>query len=173
MAENGRHGSAGVGRVLGAAKEVEAEGIADAALFDQFEGLGDGRLKAGGVVDHEAFAGGLGGGDHAVALFDGFGHGLFDEDMAAGFEGFKGERAMGDGRGEDVDGIEAMGEDAGEVGGGMGDLELAGESLGAIESGVGDGDEFDVGGVAEGDEVAFGDIAGADEADAEFPGHGY
>lgn len=167
MTENGGHGAAGIGRILGAAEEVEAEGIADAALAEEFQGLGDGGFKAGGVVDHEALTGGGGGGDHAVALFDRFGHGLFDEDVAAGGEGFEGERAMGGGRGEDMDGVEAMGEDGGEVRPGVRDVELGGEGLSAVLRGVGNGDDLGVGGVAEGDQVAFGDVASPDETDAE------
>ena len=172
MAENGGHGAAGVGRVVGTAEKMEAERVADVALAEEFEGLHHGGLEAGGVVDHEALTGGFSGGDHAVALLDGLGHGLFDEDMAARFEGLQGEWAMGDGRSEDMDRVQIVGQEAGEVGDGVGDVELGGEGLGAFGGRVSDGDDFDVGGIAKGDEVAFGDVAGADEADAEFR-HGY
>ncbi len=132
----GEVGLVGVGRV----EETVVVGVGPDDVFDgaEFAGLQQALdfavpgLPAPVLVDHEADAGGVGGGDDLLGFGQGGGEGFLAEDVSVvlGGEASKGE--MGVGTGDEVDEVGLFG---GEHGGGVGvvagEVEVAREGFGA------------------------------------------
>ena len=144
VAELRRHSrAAGVRRVIGATKEIDAAHFAAGAVSNQSEGPEYDGVHAGGVIDgeHQSFlARDL---DHAVAIGGSFGHGLFHEDVTAHFHGFDRQCGVRARRREHVNNLGPRLRHGLERWISNGDAELLGESLRAAQFAIGDPDNLD------------------------------
>ena len=161
---------AGVVVLLGAPPLYVGVGEDDLAELAGVDGFLDelgGGVEAVLADDGELLAGLFLGGDHAIAGFEGDFHGLFDDDVLAGFHGADGHVGVHAGGGADADDVEVfVGEEFGEFAVDLLDAELLGHVAGPFGDDVGDGDEFrflrDLG---NGRPVGGADGAAADDAE--------
>ncbi len=119
------------------------------------------------LADHsEGFSGGCRGSDHGVAVRDGEGHRLFDEDVAAGLCGLDGDLPVGRVGRDDEDGLDPV------FGNHFPDRSACAyavaqrKGLALLWIAAADGDELAVSRGDDGAGVEFGNFAVADEAEA-------
>jgi hypothetical protein len=104
----------------------------------------DRRIEALDMAGHQGDAGAPGGGDNGIALLDGGGDRLLDQDMDAARGAVDGDVAMQVGRRRDGDGIDAVRDQAVEVGK-RAATEVAGYVLARLAVGIDDADQLDTG----------------------------
>ena len=91
-----------VRRVIRIAKKVHRENVAHRSRTNQIERAQDNRIHPCGVIRRQHAARGFRGRDHHVAVGDGLGHRLFDEDVTAQVHGANGEVAVQSRRRQDM-----------------------------------------------------------------------